>query len=95
MIEYSTVLILIFLTYLVAITNIKIPIFGFLIIFIDLMALLPEPLQTGLVVIGYTVSGSVATPIYQTFSWLTIVGVIGIVLCAVTFLLKMTGGLDW
>ena len=95
MIEYTTVLILILLTYLIAIINIKIPIFGFIIIFIDIMTLIPEPLQTGLVVIGYTVSGSIATPIYQTFSWLTLIIIIGILFCTLTAILKMTGGIDW
>lgn len=90
MMEYTTVLILIFLTYIVAIINIKFPILGFLVTLIDLIVFLPEPLTSGLVIIGYTLSGSIATPITQTFSWLTIVIITGMVLCISTALLRMS-----
>lgn len=94
MIEYTTALILIFLTYIVAVINIKIPIFGILVVIIDVMVLLPEPLQTGLVIIGYTIENGIATPVTQSFSWLTIIGVIGIAFCIMTAIIKMTGEMD-
>ena len=94
MIEYTTVLIMILLTYIVAIINIKIPILGLLIVIIDLMVFIPEPLQTGLVIIGYTVNESIATPVTQSFTWLTIVIIIGLVLCLSTTIIKMAGGFE-
>jgi hypothetical protein len=91
MIEYMTALILIVITYIVAITNVKLPIFGYIIIFVDLVAFLPEPISTGQVIIGYTLSGSIPTPIFQTFSWLQYVIIVGIALSSLTAVLKTLG----
>jgi len=92
MIEYTTVLILIFLTYLTAVINIKIPIVGALMCIIDALIMIPDPLTTGRVIIGYNVIGTVASPIIVSFSWLTIVIVIGIFINVGTVIIKYEGG---
>lgn len=94
MIEYSTVLLLIFVTYLVAIINVKFYILSLLIVPIDIFVLLPEPINTGEVIVGYYLSGGIITPLLQTFSWLRIVILVGLTLCSMTAIIKMTGRLD-
>lgn len=93
MIEYGTVLILILLTFLTAVVNVKIPIFGYIVIVIDLFTLLPEPITSGSVIVGYSYANSVVTPIMQSFSWLPIVIILGIVFSAFTAILKTVGSI--
>lgn len=94
MIEYTTALLLILITYVVAIINIKFYILSLLIVPLDIFILLPEPITSGEVIVGYYLSGGVITPLMQTFDWLRIVILIGITLCSMTAIIKMTGRLD-
>lgn len=94
MIEYSTVLLLIFVTYLVAVINIKFYILSLLIVPIDIFVLLPEPITTGEVIVGYYLSSGVPTPILQYFDWLGITILIGMALCSMTAIIKMAGKFD-
>ncbi len=94
MIEYATAMVLIFLTFIFAFVNIKIPFFGLILIVVDLVAFSPDLLSTGTVIIGYDVNEGVITALTQSFSWVQYVGVLAIAFCAVTFLLKMAGRID-
>jgi hypothetical protein len=94
MMEYNTALVLIFLTYIVSIINIKMYIVGLLMVIIDILIMLPEPLSTGQVVVGYLNVGSVLTPLTQVYPWIRVIGVIGILLCSVTIIMKMLGVFD-
>jgi hypothetical protein len=92
--EYNTALILIFLTYIISIVNIKMYLIGLIMVIIDILIMLPEPLSTGQVVVGYLAVGSVLTPLIQTYPWIRLIGVIGILLCSVTVIMKMLGVFD-
>jgi len=93
MIEYTTALLLILITYLVAVINIKFYILSLLIVPLDVFILLPEPITTGEVIVGYYLTGSTITPLLQTFEWLRIVILVGMVLCSATAIMKMSGRL--
>jgi len=94
MMEYNTALILIFLTYIVSVVNIKMYLLGLIMVIIDILIMLPEPLSTGQVVVGYLSVGSVLTPLTQIYPWIRMVAVIGILLCSVTIIMKMLGVFD-
>jgi hypothetical protein len=91
MIEYTTVLILILCTYIFAISNIKLPILGLIIVIIDILSLLPQPIVSGTVIIGYNIISGIAYPIVQNFSWLPLVIVVGIFFNLMTMLMKLDG----
>jgi hypothetical protein len=78
----------------VAVVNIKLYVFSFLIIFIDIFTLLPEPINSGQVVVGYVLNGSTLTPLYENFLWLRLIIIVGMVLCSLTAIGKMAGGFD-
>lgn len=94
MMEYSTALVFILITYIVAILNIKLYITGLLMVIIDILVMLPEPISTGEVIVGYLTTGSTLTPLIQSFSWIQIIAIIGMLLCAMTTILKMVGVFD-
>ena len=94
MIEYTTALVLILITYFVAVVNIKLYIFGILMILIDVFTLLPEPIRTGQVIVGYSLSGGVLTALTVNYSWLSIIAIVGMALCGFTMIMRMAGRLD-
>jgi len=92
--EYSTAMVLILITYIIAIINIKMFILGILMTIIDIIVMLPEPISSGQVIVGYLATGSVLTPLIVSYSWIQIIAVIGILLCIMTTVLKMVGVFD-
>jgi hypothetical protein len=94
MIEYTTAILLILLTYLVAVINIRLYIFGILMVLIDVFTLLPEPISTGQVIVGYSLSGGILTALTVNYLWLQTVAVIGMLLCVCTAIMKMAGRFD-
>lgn len=92
--EYSTALILILITYIVAIINIKMFVLGILISIVDIIIMLPEPITSGQVIVGYLATGSVLTPLIVSYPWIQTVAIIGILLCVMTTIMKMVGVFD-
>lgn len=91
MIEYTTALLLILLTFAVMLTNIKLPILGLIVIAVDMVALYPDVLNGGTVIIGYSMANNIATPVLQSFAWIQYAAIISIVFCAMSFSLRVMG----
>jgi hypothetical protein len=95
LIEYTTALLIILLTYAIAVINIKFYLFSILIALVDIFTIVPDiVVNNGSVVVGYSLVGSTLTPLTVSYPWLRILALIGITLCASTAILKMFGRFD-
>ena len=93
MIEYTTALLLILITFIVSMINIKFSLFSYIIVIIDAFVLVPDLIiNNGLVIVGYNLVGSNLVPLTVSYSWLRIVTILAILLCIVTAMIKETGG---
>jgi hypothetical protein len=89
MIEYELTLILILATFIGGLIGAKVfPLLGFIMVAVDL-AVMPDVIRTGTVIIGYVYDLGVATPINQTFAWLPWLIIIAMFFSVSGALLKM------
>jgi hypothetical protein len=88
MIEYTTALAVLLLTFLMGLVSVRIPLAGFIVMALDLILLI-DPIQNSRVIIGYSYSGGVATAITQTFTWLPLTCTVAIMWCLAGGLLGM------
>jgi hypothetical protein len=92
LIEYTTAILLILITYAVAVINIKFDLFTYIIILVDIFTIVPDViLGNGSVIVGYSWVNSVLTPLVVSFSWLRIVSILGMAACIITAIMKETG----
>jgi len=88
MIEYSLALVAILLTFICGIISIRLPLTGFIVTTLDLV-MMGDVIIGGPVIIGYTYSSGVATPITQTFAWLPLTITVAMLFCLAGGLLRM------